>query len=186
MRHRLTILACILCSTPAFALDMPPRKAGLWEITMKFDGRNIPGQTVKHCIDAATDKLMNSSAGGSPQQNCDKQDMSHTGGMVVVDSVCHFNGATTTSHAEITGDFNSAYTMHVTSKRQGGPPTPGLSPTGETSMTIVAKWLGPCAAGQRPGDMIMSNGMKMNVLDLRAPGGAPGRVPGGAPRLPPR
>jgi len=73
---------------------------------------------------------MNSSAGGSPQQNSDKQDMSYSGGMAVVDSVCHFNGATTTSHAEITGD------------------------------------------------MIMANDMKMNVLDLRAPGGAP--------RLPPR
>jgi hypothetical protein len=33
-------------------------------------------------------------------------------------------------------------------------------------MTIQAKWLGPCAAGQRPGDVTMANGMTMNVLDI--------------------
>jgi hypothetical protein len=38
-------------------------------------------------------------------------------------------------------------------------------------MTIQATWLGPCAAGQRPGDVIMGNGMTMNVLDLPKMGG---------------
>ena len=31
------------------------------------------------------------------------------------------------------------------------------------TMTMDAKWLGPCAADQKPGDMIMSNGMKINI-----------------------
>ena len=34
-------------------------------------------------------------------------------------------------------------------------------------MKIAAKWVGPCAAGQKPGDVIMSNGRTMNVLDLQ-------------------
>lgn len=42
-------------------------------------------------------------------------------------------------------------------------------------MTILAKWLGPCVAGQKPGDVMMGNGMKMNVLDIQKMGGAPGR-----------
>ena len=29
-----------------------------------------------------------------------------------------------------------------------------------------AKWLGPCAADQKPGDMIMPNGMKLNIQNL--------------------
>jgi hypothetical protein len=49
------------------------------------------------------------------------------------------------------------------------------------SMTMTAKWLGPCAAGQRPGDMIMPNGMKMNILDLQK-----GMRPPGMPGAPPR
>ena len=44
----------------------------------------------------------------------------------------------------------------------------GLIPDGKRKISFVAaKWLGPCKAGQEPGDIIMSNGMKMNVLKLR-------------------
>jgi hypothetical protein len=32
---------------------------------------------------------------------------------------------------------------------------------------MAAKWLGQCTAGQKPGDMIMANGMKINVLDAQ-------------------
>ena len=34
-------------------------------------------------------------------------------------------------------------------------------------MTIEAKWTGPCKSDQKPGDVIMPNGMKMNVGDLQ-------------------
>jgi hypothetical protein len=39
------------------------------------------------------------------------------------------------------------------------------------TMTVVAKWLDPCAADQKPGDLIVGNGAKMNILDMqkRAP-----------------
>jgi hypothetical protein len=36
-----------LLSVPVFAADMPTRKVGLWEIKMEFEGRNLPGQTVR-------------------------------------------------------------------------------------------------------------------------------------------
>ena len=52
---------------------------------------------------------------------------------------------------------------------------PGAAPGGGTQMTIAAKWLGPCAAGQKPGDVMMGNGMKMNVLDIQKMGGPPQR-----------
>ena len=47
-------------------------------------------------------------------------------------------------------------------------------------MTMEARWTGPCTAGQKPGDIIMGNGMKMNVRDLQkvqnlAPGASPAR-----------
>ena len=49
---------------PAAALDLPPRKAGLWEMKMVFEGRNMPPHVSQHCVDAETDKLM--SAAGKP------------------------------------------------------------------------------------------------------------------------
>ena len=168
MRRRLAILtAAVLGSAPAVALDMPTRKAGLWELKMIFEGRNLPPQTMKQCTDAATDKLMNLNFGGSNEQACSKQDMKQSAGGYIIDSVCTFAGITTTSHAIVTGSFDSAYTVKTTSTRSGGPPMPGVAPGGETHMTIEAKWLGTCAAGQKPGDVVMANGMSMNVLDMQ-------------------
>jgi hypothetical protein len=175
MRRPLAILVLALVSAaPAVALDMPARKAGLWEIRMAFEGRKQLAQVMKHCIDAASDKQMNN-FGGPAQQACSKQDVTKSGGAMTIDSVCKFGDATTTSHAVVTGSFDSAYSMQVTSTRAGGPPIPGMAPGAATHMTIQAKWLGPCAAGQRPGDVIMSNGMKMNVLDLKHMQGVPRR-----------
>jgi hypothetical protein len=67
--------------------------------------------------------------------------------------------------------------MQITSTSAGGPPMPGAAPGGETKMTIVAKYLGACQAGQKPGDIMMSNGMKMNVLDMPKMGPPGGGMP---------
>jgi len=32
-------------------------------------------------------------------------------------------------------------------------------------MTIEAKWLGACKAGQKPGDIVMPGGFKFNIKD---------------------
>ncbi len=32
-------------------------------------------------------------------------------------------------------------------------------------MTITSTWTGPCAPGQRGGDLIMANGQKINLTD---------------------
>jgi hypothetical protein len=69
---------------------------------------------------------------------------------------------TVTSHAEITGDFNSAYTVKSTSRTEGAP----SGVPRDTTTTIEAKWLGACKADQKPGDIVMPGGMKMNIGDL--------------------
>ena len=88
--------------------------------------------------------------------------------------MCTFGGAVSTSHAVITGSFDSAYTIDVATKREGASPA-GQRAHGESHMNIEAKWLGACAAGQKPGDVIMSNGMSMNVLDMQNMRGSPKR-----------
>jgi hypothetical protein len=167
----------------AAAPDLPARKPGLWQLTMNFEGRNLPSQIMKHCIDAATDKEMSGIGGGMQKEVCSKQDVQRAGNTVVIDSVCKFGTMTSASHAVVSGDFNSAYTVKVDSKRDGAPPMPGMAAGGTTHMTIEAKWLGACEAGQKPGDMIMGNGMKINVKDMPAMRG--GGMPGGPPGMPP-
>ena len=60
------LVFCLLAMAPAgcaWADDLPLRKAGLWEVKMTVENRNAPGQTIQQCIDAATDQMMQSSAG---------------------------------------------------------------------------------------------------------------------------
>jgi Protein of unknown function (DUF3617) len=173
------VIALLLSASQALALDLPTRKAGLWELKMEFQGRNLPAQLMQQCTDAATDKFMTLNFGGAAERNCQKRDVRNNGGTITVDSVCQFGDAVTTSHAVVSGDFNSAYTVQINSTRQGGRPMPGVAPGAESHMTIAAKWLGPCVAGQKPGDVMMGNGMRMNVLELQKAGGAPPQRPGG-------
>jgi hypothetical protein len=155
------VLGLLAPLVAAQAVDLPVRKAGLWEMKMVRTGGSMPDMTMQHCTDAATDRQMSTSF--SPgKETCAKQDIQKTASGYVSDSVCSVAGITITSHAEITGDFNSAYTVKSTSRSEGGPS--GVPRDGTT--TIEAKWLGACKADQRPGDIVMPGGIKMNVGDL--------------------
>ena len=159
---------------PAPAAELPSRKPGLWEVKMSFENRNVPGQTMQQCIDASTDQAMQSNMGPYSQGACSKRDIQRSGNSITIDSTCTFAGKTATSHAVITGSFDSAYTMTVTSQSEG-------MPGGGMTMKMDAKWLGPCAANQKPGDMVMGNGMKINILDMQRRGPPPG-MPAPPPR----
>jgi len=154
-------LACA-AAMPAMAIDYPARKPGLWEI-QTGDGTAAKGasQTIQQCIDAASDKALRDMGQGMGKDTCSKQELRNEDGKLVIDSVCKIGSTTATSHAVMSGDFSSAYRME--SKSTYSPPLMGRA---EGSAVIEAKWIGPCKAGQKPGDMIMSNGMKMNVLEM--------------------
>jgi len=149
---------------PALALDLPARKAGLWEIKMSLEDGQMPAQTVQQCIDAATDKLIQEKFNG--QDICPKQEMNKSGNTIVVDSSCKIGNTATTTHAVFEGDFDSAYTVKVATALEGGI---------KKNMTMQAKWLGACKPDQKPGDIEMPGGMKMNVLDMPKTPGTPQR-----------
>ncbi|HEY0235574.1 MAG TPA: DUF3617 family protein [Afipia sp.] len=170
------VICIALCALPARAeFEMPTRKPGLWEIRMVMAGTQMPPQTVQHCTDTSTDKDMNTTFGPMAKQMCSKQDMQKTATGMVIDSTCNIGGIASTSHTEINGDFNSAYTMTVQSSH---PAAPGGAPK-ETNMTIDAKWMGACKPDQKPGDMIMPGGIKMNIKDMQA---LRNLIPGAAPK----
>jgi hypothetical protein len=157
----------VIGAMPALAAELPSRKAGLWEIKMSFENRNTPGQVMQQCIDASTDQMMQSSVGSSAETACPKRDVQRSGSTITIDSTCTVGGKTRNSHTVINGSFDSAYTMTVTSDSEA---TPG----GKMIVTMAAKWLGPCTGDQKPGDMIMGNGMKINILDMKKRGAQPG------------
>ena len=157
----------VIGAMPASAAELPSRKAGLWEIKMSFENRNAPGQVIQQCIDASTDQMMQSGVGSNAQAACSKRDVQRSGSTITIDSTCTVGGKTANSHSVVSGSFDSAYTMTVTSDS-------ATIPGGKMSMTMAAKWLGPCTGEQKPGDMIMGNGTKMNILDMKKRGAQPG------------
>jgi hypothetical protein len=159
---RAIFIVGVIGAVPAFAAELPSRKPGLWEMKMEFESRSTPAQTMRQCIDASTDQMMQSNLGSSGQTACSKRDVQRSDA-ITIDSVCTVGGKTTTSHAVITGSFDSAYTMTMTSDS-------AAAPGGKSRMTMAAKWLGPCSGDQKPGDMIMGNGTKINILDMQKRG----------------
>ena len=71
------------------------------------------------------------------------------------------------SKTVFSGDFTSQYTGETTITYE-----PAVLGTSEQKMTISARWLGPCEAGQEPGDVILPGGMKMNIYSMEKIGGA--------------
>jgi Protein of unknown function (DUF3617) len=155
-----TLLALLPVSV-ARADELPMRKAGLWEMKMVRVGSMLPEMTLQHCTDETTDKDMSTAFAPMSQEICSKRDVEKTATGYVSDSVCSVGGLSMTSHADITGDFNSAFTVKSTSHSEGGP---SVVPR-EVNMTVEAKWLGPCRPDQKPGDIVMPGGFKLNVKD---------------------
>lgn len=146
----------------AAADDLPVRKAGLWEMKVVRAGSPMPEMTMQHCTDETTDKEMSTAFSPMSKEICSKKDIQKTATGFVSDSVCGIAGLSITSHSEIVGDFNSAYTVRTTAHSDGGP----AAMKGDHVTTIEAKWLGACKPDQKPGDIMMPNGLKMNVHDM--------------------
>ena len=155
-------LAALLPALEAGAVEMPLRKAGLWEMKMLRSGSPAPDMTMQQCTDETTDKDMSTTFSPMAKDVCSKNDIQKTATGYVADSVCSIAGVSMTSHSETTGDFNSAYTIKTTSHSQGGP----AGVPRDSTTTIEAKWLGACKPDQKPGDIIMPGGIKLNVKDM--------------------
>ena len=142
----------------AQAADAPAaRKAGLWEIKTSIEGHGR-AVTVQQCIDAATDQMLQSSAGPLSAPACPEREVKKSETGMTIETHCNIGGKAASAHAVVTGSFEDAYTMTVTAEGGELPPV---------KMTMEGKWLGACAAGQKPGDVVMSNGVKVNIPELQ-------------------
>ena len=155
-------LLALAPASGARADELPIRKAGLWEMKVMRSGSPTSDMTMQHCTDATTDKDMSTAFSPMSKEICSKTDIHKTATGYVSDSVCGVAGVSMTSHSEIKGDFNSAYTVKTTSHSAGGP----AATKGDHETMIEAKWLGACKPDQKPGDIVMPGGMKMNLKDM--------------------
>ena len=132
---------------------VPHEKPGLWASSLMMAGHPF---TTQSCVTEASEAKMSVFSSQSRQRNCSSGTVTHNmDGSWSSASTCKFgSGAARTTHAHVTGDFNSKFTIVVTADGSNTP---------ETTMTMT--WMGACKPGMQGGDVIMSNGMKMNVLN---------------------
>ena len=132
-------------ATNVLATDVPKRKPGLWAIKAHMEGIPDMGPT-QECVDQNTDNLMQQ---GEENPDCKAPDVKRSGDKLTIHTECKINEATTVSlDYFLQGSFDSAYkgTIKTQTKSSNG--------TSESSMTLDARWLGPCKPGQKPGDVI--------------------------------
>ena len=128
------VTAALLVASAFAQIAAPARKPGWWQLASHLPN----GSTLTRylCLDAATDaahSIFNSRTGCLPTVR------KVTGGYSFTKSC---DGADTTGTA--VGDFNVAYT--ITESR------------GPAKVTTDARWMGPCPAGRKPGEVLMPNG----------------------------
>lgn len=142
--------------------EWPSRKAGQWELHLKSSDE-APEMTMQLCLDASTDKGMMQMGMGLAKSMCPDQKISKSGDAIVIEGSCSVAGSAVKGRTEITGDFQSEYTMTSTSEMPDAPE--GMSKT--THLVHKARWIGAaCKDGMQPGDIEMPSGIKMNMKSM--------------------
>ena len=162
------LLACVGCfllapgPAAAAGAEQPPiRKAGLWEIKMVRTGSPVPDITMQHCTNETIDRQMNGMAGprgaaellqaGHPQDGDRlrvRHGLQHRG---PIDHIAFRRGRR----------FQFRLHGHHRVAQRGRP-----GAARDTTSKIEAKWVGPCKPDQKPGDIMMPGGRKMNVMEM--------------------
>lgn len=158
-----TLAAAALSSSLYAADDLPKRKSGLWEIKMSMDGQPAGASKMQTCVDEKSDDLTQQQAQAQTKKSCSQNETRRDGDRVIVHSVCQFGQTTATSDAVFSGRFDATYRGEIKTAF-----SPALAGRSETHMTVEAQWLGPCKAGQRPGDVIV-NGQVVRPSAAGAP-----------------
>lgn len=161
-------LFSLMHALPAAGQSLPPRKPGLWDMKLTFGPGSKP-YAVKHCVDAATDWALGPLV--YPIGNrCSPLQVNRAGADLGVEWTCNDTSETTT-RGVVSGSFDSAYTVAMKSRvKNDSNGRVLLTPSGpvyesgpfdeEQKSALEATWLGPCEAGQRPGDVIWPDGSK--------------------------
>jgi hypothetical protein len=155
----LLLVAAACGSLAVRAADLPHRRPGLWEITRINVDANNPARISKICIDAATETLLRDMGASVAKSICSKTAVSTSGNAVSVDSVCQLDRSRLTNHTVIT--FTSDTTYHHVAATHFDPPLFGRA---DSTSEMDGRWLGPCTADMRPGDVLTAMG-KINLVD---------------------
>jgi len=111
-------------------------------------GPGVLSLTGQVCLDADTENAAFQSGPMTQPKSCGEPKFApDPSGGLMFDSVCKTDGRRVEVHAALSGDFNNAYAMDITSRVS--PSVQGMP--SEFRTHTEARWLGPCKPGQTPG-----------------------------------
>jgi len=150
---------------------LPTRQSGLWEMTMSEEGSESESQTMRICIDAATEKQLGITGTDLNGDRCQKTAVSHLeDGSWGLLAECNMGtGGMMEISGKIEGDYTRDYTMTLRTQTTGA----ALAHMNRVAnMTIKSKRLSACKADQKPGDVTLPGDVSFNLFDMA------GREPG--------
>ena len=144
---------------PGFAQDFPRRKPGLWEIR-NAASENLGMPPINFCVGEQTDTAaqhLDRVAG--EKGSCSIGPFKRSGISWVAESVCKDSRSVVVSQSIASGDFQTQY--RIDTLVFYSPPL--ANNKREDKEAVVARYLGACGAGQRPGDLVVPG---MGVLNM--------------------
>jgi hypothetical protein len=147
---------------------LPTPKPGLWRESLSRDGRSLDliGD-VRACLDADARSRLSALGGRADKAMCQEQAVTHDpDGGYRFSSTCDMGpGGHVVTRGLLTGDLASRYRVHSQTDTSGASLA---SMNGRHVIDIEADYLGPCPVDMIPGDVVIANGLKVNMNHLRA------------------
>ena len=150
---------------PAGAL--PSSREGLWLVSTMRDGRpaGLVGE-VRACLDGDGRSRLGTLWGHAGKSMCEQRAETRDG-----DGVWHFASTCdlgplgrVATQGELTGDLASRYRVYLRTDTTGAM---SESMNGHHVVELEGHYLGACPAGLKTGDVMLGNGMKVNMNHLR-------------------
>lgn len=157
-------LAGALAANPAAAAPdggFPKRKPGLWEV--RAASSQAAGLPPTHfCVGEHTDTAEAHLDRNSGQKGaCTMGAFRRAGEAWLAESVCKEGRTTVTSRAIASGSLDAEYRIDTVVNYD--PPLGGVRK--EDKEAVVARYVGPCAPGQKAGDMVIPGMGTLNMVD---------------------
>jgi hypothetical protein len=145
------------------AVELPQRKAGLWELkTVMDEGGKAPrDEMLTICVEAEMERNTVRASIVEHKTSCTKYDVSRQGDVTKVDAACDFNGRHVDSVTEMSGDFQTAMLVKIESTTSGMEKNQSISV--KRTITQNGKYLGESCGDLQPGEAQSPDGTKVMV-----------------------
>lgn len=149
-------------SALADQVNLPERKAGLWELhTIMDEGLGPKDQTMTMCVDADMERTTVTASNEEHAKQCSTYEIKREGDKTVVDMSCQYASRFVKSRTEMTGDFQSALAVKIESTTSGD--HNGQSVSVKRTITQTGKYLGQSCGDLVGGEAKGADGSKILV-----------------------